>query len=828
MIKHFIIYMLLVLPTISFSQVKESQVKAIYIYKLAEMINWSNESEIDTFNFGFFTKDSILIDYYKHARLLRNKPIKFSFNNDIKDIFEMQCIFIDYQYKNKLKTISHLIAKHPILLISYKASTPDLSMVNIYKQKNTTNLRFEIFKKNLDKSGFIYKNELLLIGGNNINDFKELYITTNKKLENKIEEFDSVTKNLKELKKQSLEYQKQLNSLSNNLQNINEEITKKRQNISQKDSTLQTLNKKLKKQKLQRQELYSKLKNKIDSMTVAENKLQLLNSEFKKTREEIYTNQIKINKQKKDIENQKIKINKQNKRILTISLLGIILIIILFLVFIALRTKKNLAKRLEILVNEKTKSLNESRLYYQSLFEDSPVSICEFDLSELVNHLKNDYDITSEKLNMFDDFILQATRKIKINDTNFQTLHLFNSVSKQEFTSNYHKLFNTDSISGLKDFYIKLLKGEVQFNYEIRRVSFKNKPIDLVQSVYVLPNSSNPFSKVIVSMLNITKLKEYEREITQHRDNLEELVEKRTKKIIALNENLTTVNKQINEQKEELLTTLNKLKDTQSQLVESEKMASLGMLTSGVAHEINNPINFINSGNQALEMIINNIWKEIEKINNITLSNKNDLEIKSEIKIVLDKIKNEDYNSIITDILKNIQMGVNRVVEIVKSLQNYSRKSNDKNTLVDIKKVIDESLIILNNKFKNRIKITKTIEDIPPFICASGKIEQVLINLLSNAFDAIKNEGSVDISAKLNKNKTVEIYIKDSGCGIKKEYLKKIFDPFFTTKDPDKGTGLGMYITYGIIKQLKGNINIESKENKGTTIIVSLPFKTSK
>jgi signal transduction histidine kinase len=365
----------------------------------------------------------------------------------------------------------------------------------------------------------------------------------------------------------------------------------------------------------------------------------------------------------------------------------------------------------------------------------------------------------------------------------------------------------------------------MQFNYEIKRISFKNEPIDLVQSVYVIPNNTNPFSKVIVSMLDITKLKEYEREIIQHRNHLEELVEKRTEKIIELNKNLTTVNKQINEQKEELQSTVTKLKETQSQLIESEKMASLGMLTAGVAHEINNPINFISSGNQALEMIANDIWDKLNLIN-ILVENNDNSDIKNKLKTILTEINDENYNVIVTDILNNIQMGVNRVVKIVESLQSYSRKSENTETLVDIEQTFEESLTILNNKFKNRINIIKEFNNTPPFLCALNKLEQVLINLLSNSFDAISNEGTVHISTKINSKKTVEISIKDDGCGIKKEDLNKIFDPFFTTKDPNKGTGLGMYITYGIINQLNGNISIDSTINKGTTVTIKLPFKT--
>jgi hypothetical protein len=416
------------------------------------MIKWNNESSIDTFHFGFITKDSILIDYYKKPQTLRNKPIKSFFNDEIKHIDSMQCVFIDRNHKKKLKTISNSIIGKPILLITYRASAPGLSMVNIYKNKKESSLKFEISKQNLDKSNFIYNNELLLIGGNNINDFKELYVSTNKVLETKTEEIDSIKQDLLMLELRSSEYKKQLKGMSDNMQVIEKQILSKEQDLLKKDSDLKLLNAKLEQQKKQKTDLYNMLESKMDSINIAEKKLQLLSSNLKNKRDEIRINQLKIDKQKNEIKNQQQKIKTQNKKILTISTIGIGLIIILFIVFLALKTKRTLANRLEILVKEKTKGLNESRLYYQSLFEDSPVSICEFDLSELINTLKNDYNIVSEELNIFDDFILKATDKIKINDANFQTLMLFNSVSKQEFVNNYSKLFNTDSIPGLKEF----------------------------------------------------------------------------------------------------------------------------------------------------------------------------------------------------------------------------------------------------------------------------------------------------------------------------------------------------------------------------------------
>ncbi|MFO7657970.1 MAG: YfiR/HmsC family protein [Bacteroidales bacterium] len=269
-----------------------------------------------------------------------------------------------------------------------------------------------------------------------------------------------------------------------------------------------------------------------------------------------------------------------------------------------------------------------------------------------------------------------------------------------------------------------------------------------------------------------------------------------------LNAKLSHSNTLLLENKTELEQTIKKLKETQAQLVQSEKMVSLGMITAGIAHEINNPINFINSGNELLPDIINSIKKKVDI---------NDPETKETLGNL-----NLVYSS--------INKGVERTIQIISSLNNYVRSDNNVFSSHNIIESLNDAILILNNRHKDRIQIHENIGQIPLVECIPGKIYQVFINLLSNAIDAINDKGDIYISInKIDSKPEVEILITDTGGGIKEEHLPFVFDPFFSTKEVGKGTGLGLYIVYGIVKQHNGNIEVEPGNGKGAKFIINLP-----
>jgi len=292
-------------------------------------------------------------------------------------------------------------------------------------------------------------------------------------------------------------------------------------------------------------------------------------------------------------------------------------------------------------------------------------------------------------------------------------------------------------------------------------------------------------------------LRQVERELKRHQNELEALVKEKTEDLEAANEELLANNEEmynkneiINNQNNELKATLQHLKETQAQLLHSEKMASLGILTAGVAHEINNPLNYIMGAYEGLQAE-----------------------------------QGDTKNERIQILLHALKTGLDRAANIVKSLNQFSRNNQNIYEKCDIHEIIDNSLIMLQNKLKDRIEIEKKYTKDPLVIQGNvGNMHQVFLNILSNAEQAIPEEGIIVIKTSRTEENII-IEISDSGQGIAKEHIKKITDPFFTTKDPGKGTGLGLSITYNIIKEHNGFLEFESEENKGTCARIILPYK---
>jgi len=266
--------------------------------------------------------------------------------------------------------------------------------------------------------------------------------------------------------------------------------------------------------------------------------------------------------------------------------------------------------------------------------------------------------------------------------------------------------------------------------------------------------------------------------LMEHKDELELIVKKRT---------------------EELTVSLQELKSAQEQLVQSEKMASLGTLTAGIAHEINNPLNFISGGIS----IITNLNEE----NKVNTSAEFKLQYDNAINIVLD--------------------GLNRITGIVKALMSFSYKGTPRLTVFDLNEIIDNTLLFLNCKIPKEVIIKKNYNSqlmVPIF---AEKIHQVLINIFENAlfeFDISTNiEKVITISTNEENNKAV-IKIFNTGRNIPENQIKKIFDPFFTTKDPGKGIGLGLSICYTLIQEHNGSIYAVNN-SEGVCFIIELPIK---
>lgn len=265
------------------------------------------------------------------------------------------------------------------------------------------------------------------------------------------------------------------------------------------------------------------------------------------------------------------------------------------------------------------------------------------------------------------------------------------------------------------------------------------------------------------------------------------------------------------------------LKATQDQLVQAEKMASLGQLTAGIAHEINNPINFVSANIQPLKDDMADIIKLVRIYEDVIKENK------------LEKIFYEVYKfrgdtnielslKEIDDLLNGMDDGAKRTSEIVKGLRNFSRMDQNVLKKSNLNESLDSTLALLHSTYKNRVDIVKNYGDIPEIDCFPGQINQVFMNIISNAIQAITQEGVINIKT-WSEGDMVKISLKDSGAGMTEEVRKKIFDPFFTTKEVGKGTGLGLSISYGIIEKHNGEIEVFSRPGQGTEFIITLPIE---
>ena len=292
--------------------------------------------------------------------------------------------------------------------------------------------------------------------------------------------------------------------------------------------------------------------------------------------------------------------------------------------------------------------------------------------------------------------------------------------------------------------------------------------------------------------------------------------------IVTQKDHLAMLNQELEKQKDELNNTLNELTQAQTHLVQSEKMASLGQLTAGVAHELNNPINFISASIKPLQRNVEDLLGLLDKYDSVV--QKGDLagefgevdELKESVD--LDYLIKETQN-----LFRGILEGSNRSMQIVKDLRTFSRMDENEFKQVDIHDGIDSTLLLLHHKMENRIAVQKNYGKIPFVECLPGKLNQVFMNILTNSILAIEDKGEITIETSSTDDK-VKISFKDNGKGMPPEVRDHIFEPFFTTRTVGEGTGLGLSISYSIIEEHAGIIEVASEPGKGTEFIITLPL----
>lgn len=289
---------------------------------------------------------------------------------------------------------------------------------------------------------------------------------------------------------------------------------------------------------------------------------------------------------------------------------------------------------------------------------------------------------------------------------------------------------------------------------------------------------------------------------------------------VTLIDELSKKNKDLVQKNLNLDSKHSELQTMQSQLIHQEKMASLGRLVAGIAHELNNPINFVHGNLPYLEEYVQDLRKIVDSVEIKDPERKQQLEdLKEEVK----------YDFLVTDldnILADLQEGADRIRHIVRNLKSFSRLDEAELKDASVHDGLESTLKILSQYYgRDKIKVEKRFGEVPEILCYPGQLNQLWMNLLSNAAQALEKTENpkVEIETKL-EDKKVSILVKDNGPGIKPDIQSKIFDPFYTTKPVGQGTGLGLSICHSIVERHGGSISLDSKEGKGTSFTVIIPI----
>lgn len=314
------------------------------------------------------------------------------------------------------------------------------------------------------------------------------------------------------------------------------------------------------------------------------------------------------------------------------------------------------------------------------------------------------------------------------------------------------------------------------------------------------------------------------------RNQAEHLLETKSRELFLSNQALTEEHERVQRRNKEIEKAHAALQSAQAQLIQSEKLASVGQLAAGVAHEINNPIGFIMSNLGTLKTYAELMSRLIggyrkfadgfraEQADPNVLAELAALEEEEDIDFVL-----EDIEELMTDSIQ----GTVRVKDIVQGLKSFSRVDEASVSDEDLHAGLEATLKVVANEIKYNCEVVKEFGDIPRVPCNLAQVNQVFMNLLVNAAQAIETQGTVTISTSAD-DQSVCVRIKDTGGGIPEDKIGSIFDPFFTTKPVGSGTGLGLSISYGIIQDHGGSIDVESEVGRGTTFTVKLPHADSK
>ena len=368
-------------------------------------------------------------------------------------------------------------------------------------------------------------------------------------------------------------------------------------------------------------------------------------------------------------------------------------------------------------------------------------------------------------------------------------------------------------------------EGAKKLQQAVEKLHKNDEPVNLLDMEAAKKDGTKVIFEAMVSVIKETDgvvvgFRGVGRDVTRRRQMEAELKKNQ--------DDLIKKNKEIDESRKDIQLALAKLekaheelKASQLKILQQEKMASIGQLAAGVAHELNNPMSFISSNLGTLEKYINRLVdfilvqsEALKSVQDNTALRKID---KKRLEVKLDYIL-EDAKILLKESLD----GSDRVKKIVHELNSFSRMDEEEYKKADINECIESAITIVWNELKYKSKLEKNYGSLPPTMCYLRQMNQVFVNLLINAVNAIVEKGVIAVKTWY-RDGFIWIEVSDTGIGIPGKNLARIFEPFFTTKEAGKGTGLGLSITYEIIQRHKGEITVASEEGEGTTFTIKIP-----
>jgi PAS domain S-box-containing protein len=469
------------------------------------------------------------------------------------------------------------------------------------------------------------------------------------------------------------------------------------------------------------------------------------------------------------------------------------------------------------------------------------------DILELFQEI-TDEKTTGEKVTFFTGIVNHSPESVIATDQEGKVVYL-NPETEKMYGYTSEELLGEELEILTTELYQERIQNEIfkaavsgrVWNGELLNRRKDGKLFYVSTSVSKMVDKEGNFIALIWFMRDITQTKRYQEEMIK-------IEQEKAETLRILHENEAAINRSLNRAKRELQEknlelekrtyelegekgrlreAYEKLNQMQAQLIQSEKLASLGQLSAGVAHELNNPISFVHSNLGTLGEYVKDIenllgrYAELEK----TLST---IEYHSPILDQVLELKGEIGLSFILEdfdkIINESKEGIQRVKTIVQDLKDFSYRDKGELQLADINQGIESTLNIVWNELKYKVEVKKDYGAIPKIECFPQQLNQVFMNLLMNAAQAIETKGEIKIKT-FREGDQVVVEISDTGLGISEENQKHIFEPFFTTKEVGKGTGLGLSVVYGIIQSHKGRIEVQSQINKGSVFKIILPIR---